>query len=238
MGIYQVRLEDSGERSYRDKVRKIREATRILKKTYRFFLAITLTFKDEEAFESFQKEGGIRKFLNSLVNHYVWKTKKRSIAYIWVLERQKRGVPHYHILVGHNEYLEFPLPDKWVFKYGMTNIKRLRFLNSNYLCKYLIEEKEYQTIREREGFFKKLRVFGISSRAKDYMYQLRFGFRKMLERITGLSYKCSSYVRKSILFVEKVWVYGEYSGYLEFSGEDFYERVLPVMRWMLLEKMV
>lgn len=80
--------------------------------------------------------GDIRKFMTAL--------KRRAglelLAYAWVVEVQKNGNPHYHIIVLYRGSV--PYPDKsGMWSKGMSNIL-FRLQTVYYICKYV--GKEYQ----------------------------------------------------------------------------------------------
>ena len=58
-------------------------------------------------------------------------------AYVWVMELQQRGAPHYHVIFWMRADLYLPKPDKrgW-WPYGMTHVTRAR-RPVGYLLKYV-----------------------------------------------------------------------------------------------------
>jgi len=93
-------------------------------------LMVTLTYKDVDAW----KPEHIADFMKT-VN--AWgKRKGFTLPYVWVMELQKRGAPHFHVLLWIPKRLRLPEPDKrrrtkagwqdaW-WSWGDSNIKRVR----------------------------------------------------------------------------------------------------------------
>lgn len=93
-------------------------------------LMVTLTYKDAEAWQP----DHITDFMRRVS---MWgKRAGYRLPYVWVMELQKRGAPHYHVLLWIPARLRIPRSDSrgwWVF--GATNTKRVR--NSvGYVAKY------------------------------------------------------------------------------------------------------
>lgn len=75
----------------------------------------------------------------------VWlKRRGQVLRYVWVCELQKRGAPHYHVMLWLPRGLTLPKPDKqgW-WTHGSTRIEWAR-KPVGYLCKYAskLESKE------------------------------------------------------------------------------------------------
>jgi hypothetical protein len=150
-------------------------------------LAITLTFKDLDHYVAFDKKGSIKWAMNIISDYIKRKFGRRDFFYNWVLELQKRGVPHYHILVLVPKEVWLPYLDEWFFKdFGFSNIKELKNFGANYLVKYLYNkgEKSYQQKYEwfrafmRAKYGKKnIRVFGYCFKVLNEV--LRFVFNKV-----------------------------------------------------------
>lgn len=77
------------------------------------------------------------------------------LAYAWVGELQRRGVPHYHLIMLVKKGTDIPKPDEsGVWPWGMSQIKTAK--TAYYLVSYL--KKEYQ----KEGQFPKgMRMFAV-----------------------------------------------------------------------------
>ena len=118
---------------------------------------ITLTYEDLEKFQ----KGDLSYFLQKL-RKYCKYHEIKLYAYFWVLEFQKRGVPHYHILLIFDRvrFKKLPFPDKfrtW-WRKGLTRIEFVRKNARNYLSKY-ISKCDYLELLKTEKF-KKVRLFG------------------------------------------------------------------------------
>jgi len=124
-------------------LRKIREYVGFLREKFKFFKGITLTFKNHNSFIDFINDGGIAKFFEILR-----KKLKIKFKYVYVLEVQRRGVFHYHILLALEKKIYIPPIDKigW-WKYGFTRIQNLSLPSKNYLSKYL-EKQDQKNVKE------------------------------------------------------------------------------------------
>ena len=91
---------------------------------------ITLTYRPGEVWEPHD--------ISHLIDHYRrWLNARREpLRAVWVLELQKRGAPHYHLLIWMRRGLTPPLPDKqgW-WKKGCTQAAWARRA-IGYLAKY------------------------------------------------------------------------------------------------------
>ena len=78
--------------------------------------------------------------------------------YVWALELQQRGAPHYHIVVFLPRRFMLPKPDKrgW-WRHGMTNIKQARNAYG-YLAKYV--SKGETAIGQQGAMAKGARISG------------------------------------------------------------------------------
>lgn len=83
-------------------------------------LMVTLTYKNGDDWKPEQ----VAQFINT-VQHW-GKRKGYTLPYVWVMELQKRGAPHYHVLLWIPARLRLPSPDKkgW-WKFGSSNVVRV-----------------------------------------------------------------------------------------------------------------
>jgi hypothetical protein len=90
-------------------------------------IMVTLTYRKAEDWQPGQ------------IRAYIKKTKerlgKRVISYAWVMELQKRGVPHYHVLWIVRPYTRIRMPDKngdWDYGFSnvVTNVKSVYYIIS------------------------------------------------------------------------------------------------------------
>ena len=117
---------------------------------------ITLTYRELKDFET----GDISKFLEK-VRKYCKYHKIKLLAYFWVLEGQKRGVPHYHIWLTFDKkyFKKLPFPDKfrsW-WKKGSTRIEFVRKDPKNYLAKYISKCDFLEMLSD--SIFKNVKLF-------------------------------------------------------------------------------
>ncbi|MGC9059394.1 MAG: rolling circle replication-associated protein, partial [Candidatus Aenigmatarchaeota archaeon] len=97
--------------------------------------------KDDNSFVDFYNEKGMRNLTDNIRKYVYRKYKRRDVFYVWVVELQKRGVFHFHVLLIVPRVVYIPFLDKWLFTWGMTNIKELRGFGKYYLAKYLAKSK-------------------------------------------------------------------------------------------------
>jgi hypothetical protein len=110
---------------------------------------LTLTYRDIAGWEA----NHIRDFMNTVKG----KMGDDLLSYAWVCEVQKRGAPHYHVMLLVKRGTWVPKPDKagwWV--HGSTNV--LQAESPWYLMKYT--GKEYQKAYQQQGLPKGARMFG------------------------------------------------------------------------------
>ncbi|MGB9681228.1 MAG: rolling circle replication-associated protein, partial [Minisyncoccia bacterium] len=158
-----LKLKERNDFERKKKIRLLTFEMNKLVKSGRYrALAITLTFEEQDFYLDFLKKGGIRWLLNDLTSYIKREYNRRDFFYLWILEMQRRGVPHYHILLIVPKHIRIPYLDKWVFSFGMTNIKELKNFGSNYLLKYFYANKDYQQDFRRLREF--LRSIGLKIR--------------------------------------------------------------------------
>lgn len=91
---------------------------------------VTLTYKDIEAW----RPNHISDFIQRVNKYGIRRGYK--LPYVWVMELQKRGAPHYHVLIWIPARLRLPKADRqgW-WSFGSTNICRVK--NAvGYVAKY------------------------------------------------------------------------------------------------------
>jgi hypothetical protein len=98
---------------------------------------------------------------------------ERLYAYAWVLEMQKRGAPHYHVLLWVQRGTRVPKPDLWEWHYGMSKVETAR--SAFYICKYTSQKK--QKYYQKEGFPIGARMFAVKIYNTDVNPELYFDYR-------------------------------------------------------------
>ncbi len=92
---------------------------------------VTATYRPEAEWDA--------KHVTRLINNIRDYLRRRGhpMRYIWVLELQKRGAPHYHLMIELPAGLTLPKPDKrgW-WAHGSTRIEWARHV-LGYLAKYI-----------------------------------------------------------------------------------------------------
>jgi len=97
---------------------------------YAYKIFVTLTFKDEVGDE--YAKWKFRTWLKSMRRKY------KNIKYFWVVERQKRGVLHYHVVIWSNDKIEKPDMEYW--HEGASRVEKVRKNIVAYMSKYLSKE--------------------------------------------------------------------------------------------------
>jgi len=73
----------------------------------------------------------------------------------WVIERQKRGVIHYHLVIltdlNYSSIPEWLKPDLGMWNFGLSRVERVRKSVRNYLSKYL--SKENLDLKYRNAYY-------------------------------------------------------------------------------------
>jgi hypothetical protein len=96
-----------------------------------FWAFLTLTYANADDWHP----RDVSRFTN-VVRSYL---ARRGIPfrYTWVIELQKRGAPHYHLLVWLPQLFKLPKPDDagW-WRKGSTNIQRVKVAAAGYVAKY------------------------------------------------------------------------------------------------------
>lgn len=144
--------------------RVVRRANRKLKIGPRMVM-LTLTYSDIDAWEKNQ----IRDFMVELREEI----GKGLYGYSWVLEMQKRGAPHYHVLLYVKRGTKIPKPDEKMWKYGMSRIETVN--TPFYICKYT--SKKSQKVYQKEGFPPGARMFAVKIYQSDVPEEELFIFK-------------------------------------------------------------
>lgn len=123
-------------------------------------IMVTLTYKTADQWQA------------NHIRDYIKKTKERLgrglISYAWVMELQKRGVPHYHILFVLQPYKRIRMPDKagdW--PYGASNVM-VGVKTLYYIVSYLKKDCEVTKDYPKGG-----RVFSVWVSDKELKEQVR-----------------------------------------------------------------
>ncbi len=183
----EISLDKEGEfyRSLRVKSQKIEawweERGRHYLGRYRF-IGLTLTFRDEKAYEDFERAGGRRAFMKNYRRLCQRKFGKDVIVdFVCVAEFQERGVVHFHYLIVSEFGYRLPYPDKEIFRWGYTNLVVLNAGNTRkYLSSYVrklrqLSYEAYQRWKEKFGRF----------RLYDFSRKLENGILSLLSRGWG-----------------------------------------------------
>lgn len=104
-------------------------------KGYRFdALMVTLTYKARTA-EAYSVKD-VSAYIELLRKWYKRNHPQVPLRYVWVLEDQQDGTPHYHVIVWVPKGLKLPMPDKTgMWTHGMTRIEKAKH-SVGYLAHY------------------------------------------------------------------------------------------------------
>jgi len=112
-------------------------------------IMITLTYRGVNDWQPYH----IRRFMRCVRTH----CRDGLLGYVWVAELQKRGAPHYHVLLLVRRGTDLPMPDRagW-WPHGHTRIETAR--SRFYILKY-VSKKKFQIGDEWKDFPKGMRLF-------------------------------------------------------------------------------
>ena len=141
---------------------------------------IGLTYRKVEDYDS----GHIRDYLKKLKQS----VGKNLIGFAWVCELQRRGAPHYHIVLVVNKGSRIPLPDKsGMWSHGSSSIVTAR--TPFYLVTYVGKEHQKDLARYPKG----CRLYSASVRTPELEYRHLYKSLAGLEKVeNGIKDKMAS----------------------------------------------
>lgn len=147
-------------------------------------LLVTLTYRPGVAWAAKDVSGYTDRLRKWLARQGI------QARYQWVMELQKRGVPHYHLLLWVPKGVRIPKPDESrMWPHGFTNIK-LATRPVGYLVKYATKGGDI------EKFPPGARLFGVASPDEDHrLLAHRKGLPAWLEQATPSDSRCSRVTR-------------------------------------------
>ena len=135
-----ISIEELKEKQRKKIIRKVIYLKKKFKHKKKYF--ITITFRTFEDYIKFDREDR-KRLMNNLIKNYGLR-----VAFS-VVEPQKRGVPHIHLLVWMPKKIFIDNQFKRIYRsLGMTNIVKVR--NKYiiyYLLKYMLKENEKEVIK-------------------------------------------------------------------------------------------
>jgi hypothetical protein len=181
-----VSIEDIRKSQRKRVIKKVYYLKRKFRKVKCYF--VTLTFKDFEDYIHFDKVERKKLMENLKLNYNVY-------AGFSVVEAQKRGVPHVHMLVWMPKkiYIDNQFGKRYK-SLGMTNIVRVknRYI-IYYLLKYMLKEEE----REKMQYKHKQRLYNFyyKNKRKDKEWVLLglSGVNKIIRKYELKAYKIKEY---------------------------------------------
>jgi hypothetical protein len=139
-GERRVRYKVYARRYFEERTKEERKIARIrgrlakfaeeLEGRYVYKIFVTLTFKDNVS-DNYAR-WKFRTWLKSMRRKY------KNMKYFWVVERQKRGVLHYHLVIWSNVKIEKPDLEYW--HEGMSRVEKVRKNVVAYMSKYLTKD--------------------------------------------------------------------------------------------------
>jgi hypothetical protein len=136
-----ISIDDIRKKQRKTIIKKVMYLKKKFKYEKKYFL--TITFKDFEQYIKFDLQDK-KKMFDNLVKSYGMK------AGFLVVEPQKRGVPHIHMIIWMPKRLFLDKQFSGLYNIGMTNIVKIR--NKQvvyYLLKYCLKEQERDIIKYR-----------------------------------------------------------------------------------------
>lgn len=149
-------------------------------------IAICLTYRDLDEWGKGSK--ALSKYMNA-VRMYVKRVYGVHFYYCWVREMQKRGVPHYHILLIVPRGVRVPKPDESYWPHGFSNVKLLKFKTWRGIERYLVKYLEKEMERGEEGeFLRYSHVFGVSLLFKTDVWWSYVDFHRYLRKLCAIHF--------------------------------------------------
>jgi hypothetical protein len=181
-----ISIEDIRKRERKRIIRKVGYLRKKFKSRKCYFL--TITFKTFEDYIRFDKEERKKLIENMKKNYGVY-------GAFSVVEAQKRGVPHIHMLVWMDKKIFVDNTFSGLYKsIGMTNIVRVknRYI-IYYLLKYMLKEEEREKIQYKHK--QRLYSFYYKNKRKDKEWVLLglSGINKIIRKYELKTYKIKEY---------------------------------------------
>jgi hypothetical protein len=232
-----ISIEELKEKQRKRIIRKVIYLKKKFKHVKKYF--ITITFRNFEDYIKFDREDR-KKLMNNLIKNY------GLVAGFSVVEAQKRGVPHVHMLVWMPKKIFIDSNFSQIYKtLGMTNIIKVknRYV-IYYLIKYMLKEEEREKIqyKHKQRFYS----FYVKGKRKNKEWVLLglSGINKILRKYELKTYKIKDkkylflpstiisyrvdvkFIREGLVIKDwRVWVDNE-----EYSKLDFRDYI-EFLRW-------
>jgi hypothetical protein len=176
-----ISVEDLKEKQRKKIIGKVIYLRKKFRSVKKYF--ITITFRTFEDYIKFDREDR-KKLMNNLIKNY------GMVAGFSVVEPQKRGVPHIHMLVWMPKRLFLDKKFSHLYNIGMTNIIRVK--NKQviyYLLKYCLKEQERDIIKYK--YKQRFVTFYYKNKRKDKEWVLMglSGINRILRKYEIRSYK-------------------------------------------------
>lgn len=168
---------------------------------------LTLTF-EENITDLDYANNELKKWIKR-VNYQVFKTKKSEMKYVAVIEFQKRGAVHYHILCNLPYIDVNSLAETW--GHGFIKLNRIkgdkgRFGSDEcdnvgaYVCKYMTKDNDDERLIGRNTYLMsrnldKPQEIYVGINEKDLLQQV-YGFNDVLQCVTGKTHFSSIYTNE------------------------------------------
>ncbi len=122
------------------------------------FMPVLLTLTFAENIQNLTKANRkFSKFIQKL-NYYIFSDKKAKLQYLGVVEFQKRGAIHYHIIFFNLPFI------KTIYKIwneGRVDLRSVKNMKGliNYLSKYMVKESADRRLKGRKRYFTSRKIF-------------------------------------------------------------------------------
>lgn len=142
-------------RSKRNLKRLINSNVEIYKKNYgKFFPPIFLHITFKENITNVRQAN--KKFTNFMkkFNYKIWKKKKNKLKYAGVIEFQKRGAVHYHLVFFNLKFIDAKeLAEIW--SHGDIVIEEIKDISDagTYVCKYMSKDMDDSRLCGKKAYF-------------------------------------------------------------------------------------
>jgi hypothetical protein len=211
-----ITLEQLKQRQRKTIIKKVIYLNKKFKRIKKYFL--TITFKDFEQYIRFDLYDR-KKLFDNLSKNYGMK------AGFLVVEPQKRGVPHIHMIIFMPNRIFLDKQFSWLYNIGMTNIKKIK--NKQvvyYLLKYCLKDNERDIIKYRKKqrfitFYYKgkkkdkewilLSLSGVNKILREYEIRKNKIGEYTYINVNGkvIKYKINTSFKEDGLLIRDVWLY-------------------------------
>jgi hypothetical protein len=176
-----ISIEELKEKQRKRIIRKVLYLKKKFKNVKKYF--ITITFRNFEDYIKFDKQNR-KRLMDNLKKNY------GLVAAFSVVEPQKRGVPHVHMIVWMPKGIHLDEKFSHMYSIGMTHIVKIKNKHVvNYLLKYCLKEEERDIIKYK--YKQRFYSFYYKNKRKDKEWVLLSlsGIKKIIRKYDLKEYK-------------------------------------------------